>query len=1353
MNRRNFLIGLGSTPVGGSTLIGASSANGADPPGNRNEPEEPVENTITGETYNSVGAAVDEAEPGHTLLVELGATFDENITIHQEDVTLKAKGDSRLRFDRGTDIETLEADGNSKPAVDGGQLLLLEARGNSEPTVEGDVETLVLEARGNSKPTIEGDVERLILETKGNAETTVKGDVEEAVLDERGNPEVNIEGEISEITHSARDAQPRIDGEVEIEANGVTLEGFDIAAETVGIDVRAENPETVQLSNNVISGARDESGDDSVPPEDGAGIRVTTPATSGPITIGGEKGANILVDNAIGIKATNRDGSVADVDAIPLLKNNRFVRNGIGVVPKPGDPKEEPDPIVSPEPPVEVLTSKREPGDAITAELPDVTVDEEEAIKALSVSVRLESETSIELTFDPQQSVDDPTLVDGYEAISDGAFAIDTPLNEDDIEAVRFTFSIERDLLDDPEVFTVHRQAGGEFEPLRTELVAETPTTYQYAVLSPGFSIFQMAEFDVGGIGGPGREIMGDIKLPDDDPVDDTFVRVEATEAIDSLELEAQDSRVAIDDSVLIDLEDFSEKELPQTFVDLFRITNVGDEPTTVRTSAGLSRATFLNVQPDIDLDGVVGSLLPWGAFGRFADIVTDPIELNPGETVSLALSLSSTDPDNQLWVNLKVPTLTDGNTGGAYFGSEDGIPRNIHCANEVDAPVMFQRYHDIGDDARGRFNFRGGPPDWVPNDANTDNPHLRVPAYLDVNWHGESLDRDDEEIAISIELNDGPDGSLVAIYDEEGEINSSDTHYTSDRVGLGRFSAEDFAGGAVSIEFDLIFESHNDCDMDQSDLVNDYVGELEINVHLIGEDNRWAEIAEEDEVSTTARYYTRGESLIEISNELLDEAFQTLVEGVINAVQPGPVMTYRVIRGLRGKDPNSGKLLEVAAIWEGLDEQEHPDLALTPQSLLADPVAAGIVGFSGDNEGRLPPDLEVQGLDVGLFGPSIYISDDPEPDCVDPDVRTLSVEGQVTGGPVVLMGLDSELRPGSSSHGPPEDHAALVESILDSVTNDGEGILVLGGDPNRNRDIEDYWVGDVAEDPSVDEEVTFVNGANDIREVDFEGYAMIGIVSSTGQISNGLVNSENEALIDRQGDLAAFINGGGGLLGKTQDRLSDPWEYISPVADIEPISASNSSIIVTDAGVELGLTQDGMDACCYHEGFDEESVPDFLDVILRNPEQSGNPPAAVGGNEVVVQTAIDLEITGPANVEVGEPTEFEFSLENAAAEAGEDIRLEVEFTRIDEIEADDIELSNGSELELEDDALTGTLTEEPIEFPPDLDKEFTRELTLNDTGTYYVQIDVVGNESGETVVQLPFGIRSVGEAQGICED
>ena len=270
----------------------------------------------------------------------------------------------------------------------------------------------------------------------------------------------------------------------------------------------------------------------------------------------------------------------------------------------------------------------------------------------------------------------------------------------------------------------------------------------------------------------------------------------------------------------------------------------------------------------------------------------------------------------------------------------------------------------------------------------------------------------------------------------------------------------------------------------------------------------------------------------------------------------------------------------------------------------------------------------------------------------------TSLADDEGTGGPVILMGLDSELTPGRASHGPPEDHQAMVDALLDAVRNGGEGILVIGPDTGN---FESYWVEDIGDPLGVD--VTFVNGVEDIEEVDFDGYAMIGVASSFAQVSGGLTNAENEALISRDLDIAEFINQGGGLLGKTQDGMADPFGYMGPLGTFQLTSTGFSSVEVTPAGLDLGLTQDGMDGwCCYHEVFEE--FPDFMEVLITHDDGGTHQEkaAAIGGVDVTVPTGIDLE-PGSATLDVGDTHELRAIVEEDDAPA-EDV--EVSFTVID---------------------------------------------------------------------------------------
>ena len=364
----------------------------------------------------------------------------------------------------------------------------------------------------------------------------------------------------------------------------------------------------------------------------------------------------------------------------------------------------------------------------------------------------------------------------------------------------------------------------------------------------------------------------------------------------------------------------------------------------------------------------------------------------------------------------------------------------------------------------------------------------------------------------------------------------------------------------------------------------------------------------------------------------------------------------------------------------------------------------------------------------------------------IKPKVRSLDVVGQQEGGPIILMGVDPEQKPNSDNHGPPEEHAAMVASMLENVTNGNDGIIVLGAADNGD-DVVRYWRGDVGNDPQVDEQVTFVAGADNIRNVDFTDYALIGIPSSNNQINGGyaLTRSENRALIDRQFDIAMFVNEGGGLLGMTQQGFSasESWEYISPLADISASDDSYENVAVTDAGKALGLTQSGMDGwCCYHERLHENSIPDFLDVLIRKGSSTG-PPAAIGGHDVIIEPAVRVESTGPTAVEAEVTVHDYITLDNALNNHERNVDLLFRVTRDGGIHEGDITLSDGTAT-ADSGALTSVITDEPITLTSGVSEDFTTGISFNAHDTYHVEIDVLDADTGEVPARLPFDVTSI---------
>lgn len=349
----------------------------------------------------------------------------------------------------------------------------------------------------------------------------------------------------------------------------------------------------------------------------------------------------------------------------------------------------------------------------------------------------------------------------------------------------------------------------------------------------------------------------------------------------------------------------------------------------------------------------------------------------------------------------------------------------------------------------------------------------------------------------------------------------------------------------------------------------------------------------------------------------------------------------------------------------------------------------------------------------------------------------------QVTdeGGPVVLMGLDSELGPSDTDHGPPLEHATMVESILEDVTNGGDGILVIGASGTSPQT---YWETDIGE--NVEEEVTFVNGPQNIREQDFTGYAMLGVASSDVELfgGGGLTDDENEALIERGPDVAAFVNDGGGLLGKTQTGLTNAWAYADPLRVFDTRTGlSYSSIDMTSHGEELGLTESGMSGwCCWHDTFVE--FPDIYDVIALNDAggRGGGEPAAIGGAQIVLIADLDLRFQKFDPYETGEPQEGTLRLRNGGDPTEENVEIALSVTSGCGADPEDVELERYNEdddewvalaFEETDGTLETTIENgDGFEVPHRFDRSIDLRVTFDTEDVFRFEAEVVGVDDGE---------------------
>jgi Ca2+-binding RTX toxin-like protein len=221
--------------------------------------------------------------------------------------------------------------------------------------------------------------------------------------------------------------------------------------------------------------------------------------------------------------------------------------------------------------------------------------------------------------------------------------------------------------------------------------------------------------------------------------------------------------------------------------------------------------------------------------------------------------------------------------------------------------------------------------------------------------------------------------------------------------------------------------------------------------------------------------------------------------------------------------------------------------------------------------------------------------------------VWALGVSAAPTGGTVVLMGIDAE-DGGVDGHGPIDSYEQVVQSILGGVTNGGSGILVVGG---AGTDTQAFW-DQVSADLALP--VTNSDGP-DVATHNFSGYAMIAVVSDeTNTPSGGLTQAEHDALSARQGDVAAFVNSGGGLLGFTSD-FPNPYAYVAGLGAITAtMTAGYSDIDPTPEGTAVGIT-DALDVIAWHQVYD--TYPAFLQPLAY--VAGTTQVAALGGNNLTL--------------------------------------------------------------------------------------------------------------------------------------
>ena len=212
--------------------------------------------------------------------------------------------------------------------------------------------------------------------------------------------------------------------------------------------------------------------------------------------------------------------------------------------------------------------------------------------------------------------------------------------------------------------------------------------------------------------------------------------------------------------------------------------------------------------------------------------------------------------------------------------------------------------------------------------------------------------------------------------------------------------------------------------------------------------------------------------------------------------------------------------------------------------------------------------------------------------------------------GPVALLGIDAE----DFSHPAPANYTTLMNDLYTTASNAGTGTLVIGGNKSAFDRVTIFWN---ALAPTIGP-ITYVNGAAAISAQPFGAFRMIAVASDVVNTpSGGLTNAENEALSARAGHVVAFVNGGGALVGFSNARLTTPYGYLGGIGAFTfGLPPQQPNITPTVEGLAVGVT-DALDGCCWHDSY--LTFPSFLDVLAFYPNVSGQPAAAIGGEQVIV--------------------------------------------------------------------------------------------------------------------------------------
>ena len=633
---------------------------------------------------------------------------------------------------------------------------------------------------------------------------------------------------------------------------------------------------------------------------------------------------------------------------------------------------------------VELTGDARAVNTTVPAELPDLELAGDDRVSLRFLSVELADEAEIELRIENEAPVGNPQLSPGYEL--EGSFQLDYPDGfAAAVEQVWFGVAVDREQIVNPDSFALHRETENGYEPLSTVRVGSTPTEHHYFVRSDGLSNFVTGESGNTNIvsvdGGDatdllyledGDGVVGDLVMPDNITIDESgrdlrfIIETNASDLEATFDLSTREPAEFDFAGGRIDLAD---TPVPEEPVELFTIENTSDDSVLCRA--------FVN-HPEILLIKNIGDK---------PDSVDSPLRIDPGESWAVGISVGDREPDNVLVASLNVPIVVD-RQGNPVFGDDT----DYFFRENASQPVAWS--DDISP-------AQDGTPSWPTEGADSDSMHHRIPMWLTVQHEG---DREvDEMIRVNLSAAGGDQGDVLGFQDVSDIEDATQTVSFSDgpQDSLSeRFVPTALPGSSGRFKFHMTTESKrngiNQGNPADEMVLND-IGDLELEVQFVdfGSGNEYEQWAGEDSISRSVGLNSPGESIQEEGVQFRDDAMERWATETIAAVFPYNVTTalrlWQLQRGLRRGVVDTDALLafeivdQVDNVETIVEDASDPD-PLQDLFLRLNNTAEGLlltaVIESGDDDDAPFEDAwpNVDGISVGMFGPTIIVTDGVEP-------------------------------------------------------------------------------------------------------------------------------------------------------------------------------------------------------------------------------------------------------------------------------------------------------------------------------------------------------------------------------------